>query len=277
MKLQSTHPLLLLALLLLAFILVNEFANVLLSALASDGILATDTYLLTRAAFKILYTLLSFWGIKKFNLLSLAGLGNEPFKNWYLLLFPLYLVLVTGPDPGEIDFAAIPIYRFGVLLCYVITIGFAEEYMLRGFVQSYLLKHFGQTKKRILFSVLGGAFLFGLLHLLRFDKGLYGEIAQVMYATFIGVMFGALLLRTNKIWPLVALHALIDFINNFDYITSETINIHASRTNTSAADALVIILVVLPCFIYGLVLLKKVKATQIQQKITESNAFSINK
>ena len=267
MKKTSTNPFLIVFAFLAGFLLINQLGSILLSTFAIEENLPTDIYLGIRFGFKILYTLISFWLIKKYDLLNLSGLGNLKFKNWYLLIFPLYLLILTGPDPGEIDFASIPTYKYGILLLYVISIGFAEEYMMRGFMQSFLLKHFGTTKRGIYFSVIGTGILFGVLHLVKFDKGLYGEISQVLYATFIGTMFGALLLRTNKLWPLVALHALIDFINNFGKIEREEINLSTNYSITSLEDASLTILVVLPCFIYGLILLRKVTVEDIQRKM----------
>ena len=267
MQQKTIHPLFVIGIFLIGFLILNEVSKTILSFISIDGEVATDTYLLIGTAFRLLYTLVSYWLIKKYNLLSLAGLGQQKFKNWFLLLFPLYLLIISGPDPGEFNFAAIPFYKYGILLLYVFSVGFAEEFMLRGFIQSHLLKHFGQTKKRIVLSVVLGAALFGVLHLLKFDKGLYGEIAQVLYATFIGTMFGALLLRTNKLWPLIVLHALIDFINNFDYIDKDIFSLNTPRTDTSPENALVITLAVLPCFIYGLFLLRKVKVDAIQEKL----------
>lgn len=267
MKKTTNRPVLIIFAFLIGFLLLNQFQSLLLSTLAIEENVSTDSYLAIRMGFKILYALVSFWLIKKYKLLNLAGLGNQKFKNWFLLIFPLYLLIITSPEPGEIDFAAIPLYKFGILLFHVISIGFAEEYMMRGFMQSFLLKHFGATKRGIYFSVIGTGILFGVLHLVKFDKGLYGEISQILYATFIGTMFGAILLRTNKIWPLVVLHALIDFINNFDKLQREEVNLTVNYSTTSLQDAIVISLVVLPYFIYGLLLLRKVKVEDIQEKI----------
>lgn len=268
MKKLTTKPFLVAITFIVGFLILNELGNILLSSLAIAENISTDIYLIVRMVFKVLYAVISFWLIKRYHLLKLSGLGSLKLKNWYLLIFPLYLLIITAPEPGEIDFASIPIYKFGILLLYVISIGFAEEYMMRGFMQSFLLKHFGGYKRGIYFSVIGTGVLFGILHLLKFDKGLYGEIAQVLYATFIGTMFGALLLRINRIWPLVMLHALIDFINTFSKIEREEINLTTTYSITSMEDAAILVLAVLPCFVYGIILLRRVNVEDIQNKLS---------
>ena len=53
-----------------------------------------------------------------------------------------------------------------------------------------------------------------------FDKGLFGEIAQVGYALFIGLAFGATLYLTKRIYPLILVHAFIDFFSKIEAVGS---------------------------------------------------------
>lgn len=227
------------------------------------------TYLI-KSGFNFIYVLGAYWGIKKYQLITLGGLGKAPLKNWWLLLFPLYLVVLNFDT--DLDFSSIPASRYAALALYTLSIGFSEEYLLRSFLQSGLLKRYGITKKGIVWSVVGAALVFGLLHLVKFDKGLFGEIGQVCFATFIGVMFGAILLRTHKIWPLVIIHALIDYAAKIDELPivneiSETTKEVTESTGNEIGGLIAIVLITLPCLIYGLVLLKKVTVEDIESKI----------
>ena len=230
------------------------------------------TYLI-KSGFNFIYVLGAYWGIKKYQLTTLGGLGTSSFKNWWLLLFPLYLVLLNFDT--DLDFNSIPASRYATLALYTLSIGFSEEYLLRSFLQSALLKRYGSTKKGIVWSVIGAALVFGILHLIKFDKGLYGEIGQVCFATFIGVMFGAILLRTHKIWPLVLIHALIDYAAKIDELPivreiTETVTEVSETSNGDAIGGLIgIILITIPCLIYGLVLLRKVKVEDVQGKVMD--------
>jgi uncharacterized protein len=59
---------------------------------------------------------------------------------------------------------------------------------------------------------------FWLLHLIKFDEGAFGELSQIGYAVFIDVMFGALLIVTKRIYPLVTIQTIADFTANFDAV-----------------------------------------------------------
>lgn len=177
-------------------------------------------------------------------------------------------MLLNLPEPGNIDFLTIPTINYFAVIVWALSVGYSEEYMLRGFIQSLLLKFYSKSKINVVLCVVGAAVIFGLLHLVKFDKGIYGEFSQVLYATFIGTMFGALLLRTHKIWPLIILHALIDLSGNLEYFQSSQIVVNmSSQSQASLEDSMVNVLILLPCLIYGLFLLRKVKVEDVQAKI----------
>lgn len=269
MKNILTNPIIIIILFLLGFFGMNLLKIELLSYLDMQGYDTVDIKHTVIIFFNTFYTLASFYFIRKYKLIDLAGLTNKfKFKNWFLLLFPLYLVLVNIPEPGDINFEGVTYLNYVLLVIWSISVGFSEEFMLRGFTQSLLLKKYGHTKKGIYWSVIGAALIFGLLHLIKFDKGLYGEIAQVCFATFIGTMFGAILLRTNKLWPLIILHALIDLIGNLDKLeVTKKVTENSTVVENSLQDSIILTVVVLPCFIYGLFLLRKVKVESIEHKI----------
>ncbi len=199
--------------------------------------------------------------IKKFNLSDLAGIGNFKTKQWLLLIFPLYVVVLNFMNLDEIQDASW--LNFALFLVYVLSIGFSEELLLRGFLQSYLIKISKKTKRNTVFAVIGSAFIFGLLHLIHFDKGIYGELTQVGFATFLGVMFGGILLRTNNMFGIAILHALIDFAAKLDGV-GIPMDFNKIIEEDSLSNSVLIIIILLPCFIYGLILLKKVKPSTIQ-------------
>ena len=267
-NLKQNNPFLIIIIFLLGFFGLTSLKSIILDNLQSDGLLTNNLKHSINIGFNTIYTLVSFWLIKKYKLINLAGLGPFfPLKNKLLLLFPLYLVLVNILFLDDIDYGSIPMLDYILLIVWAVSVGFSEEYMLRGFTQSTLLKRFGKTKKGIVYSVIGAAFIFGLLHLLKFDKGLYGEIAQVFFATFIGTMFGALLLRTHKIWPLVVLHAVIDIAGNLDKLATPQVVKKVAEAEGDLINSIAITIIVLPCFIYGLILLRKVKVEDFTKKL----------
>lgn len=271
MKKILQQPFAIIILFLGGFLFFNYLRNELLSFIADDNTITLSTKYLIDAAFDIFFTIVSYLFIKNYKLIDLAGLGKQKLKNWFLLLFPLYIVLINIPEPGEIDYGSIPAINYLAAFLWVLGVGLSEEFMLRGVVQGVLLKFYATSKTKVVLSVVGAAVIFGLLHLVKFDKGIYGELTQVVYATFIGTMFGALLLRTHKIWPLVLLHALIDLSGNLEKFQSTETTINSvSQSEASLEDSLVIMLVLLPSFIYGLMLLRKVKVDDVRAKIEGS-------
>ncbi|GAA4279039.1 CPBP family intramembrane glutamic endopeptidase [Aquimarina mytili] len=199
--------------------------------------------------------------IKKYKLSNQAGIGNLKAKNWLLLLFPFYIVILNFMNLDEIKDSNW--LNFILFLVYVISIGFSEELLLRGFLQSYLIKISKKTKRNTVFAVVGSAFIFGLLHLIHFDKGIYGELTQVGFATFIGVMFGGILLRTNNMFGIAMLHALIDFAAKLDGV-GIPVDFNKVIEEDSLINSLLILVIISPCLIYGLILTKKAKPSTIQ-------------
>jgi hypothetical protein len=268
MQNKLSHPLAIIVIFLLGFFGVNFLKVALIDASAAQGYDSIDYKHGVTILFNVAYTLVSYGLIRKYQLFDLAGWSsNFKFKNWYLILFPLYLVLINIPDPGDINFDHITLLNYSLLVLWGLSVGFSEEFMLRGFMQSLLLTKYGKTKKGIVFTVVGTAILFGLLHLLKFDKGLYGEIAQVLFASFIGTMFGAILLRTQKLWPLILVHALIDIMASLDKLEVVKVLPENSEPTYTLMNSLILVIVVFPCFIYGLILLRKVKVEELQVKI----------
>lgn len=205
----------------------------------------------------ILIVAISYSLIRKSELLTISGMRGVKTEKWYLLIFPLvYLAglnLLIADDPTT----GLLLSNLIVFVVYCLSIGFAEELSIRGFLQSLFIKHFGSSKKGVILSVLAASVFFGVIHLIKFDSGLYGELAQLFYATFIGLMFGILLVVTKRIYPLIIVHALIDFVADFAEIG---LPIQEKVANpTSLENAVLIVLLTSPCLIYAIVLMFKYK------------------
>ena len=246
---------------LLAILSVREYFS---HQLIEKGIDSYQTHTFLSIGANLILILLSYFLIKKNGLIKIAGLKGTKLEKVYLLIFPLvFLVLLNVFLMDNIN-TDILIPNILVLLIYSISIGFAEELSIRGFLQSHLIHHFGKTKKNIILSVFASALFFGAIHLMNFDKGIYGELSQVCFATFIGVMFGFLLVITKRIYPLIIIHAIIDFVAKLDSTgipIKEKIN-----QSMSVENSVFIVLLALPCLIYGIFLMKKYKLTEQTEK-----------
>ncbi len=87
-------------------------------------------------------------------------------------------------------------------------------------------------------------------------------MAQLLYATFIGLMFGILLLVTKKIYPLIIVHALVDFSADFGEAGMPVLQ--KVVDTASLENAILIVLLTSPCLIYALVLMARYKYIEVK-------------
>lgn len=219
---------------------------------------------------------ISVFAIKKLNIKALAGLDKQlSWSKKYLIFIPLYLLIlgalqIFGQDLSEVQSINILLLFFSTM-----AVGFSEELVFRGILQSVYIKGYYEKKNRVFYSVLIPAIIFGLLHLLNFEiKNIAQELSQVLYAIFFGVFYGALLLKTNKLIPLAIVHGLINFVFGFSNILNNKIVENETIATDVVSDVINSIastIVVLPLFIVGLIVIRKVKKENIKNKIYLSN------
>jgi membrane protease YdiL (CAAX protease family) len=141
-----------------------------------------------------------------------------------------------------------------------LSIGFCEEVMGRGVVLSVMLRKWGDTRRGIYLAVLVSSALFGAAHIFNIVTGrlpLLANLTQIIYGFFFGVVFAACVLRNNAIWPMMIMHAAIDFAGGLRHIAvgggSQT-----DVANSTMTNAVIALIVTLPLFLYGLFILRKV-------------------
>ena len=91
--------------------------------------------------------------------------------------------------------------------------GFSEEVMFRGMgVANYMRKIKDEKQIMVIFWL--SSIVFGLIHLGNFLSGadLMASIVQAIYATGVGMLFGAVYLRTGNLWPTILGHWSVDFM-----------------------------------------------------------------
>jgi membrane protease YdiL (CAAX protease family) len=240
--------------LLLVILITREYYS---CRLIDSGIESYQRHVLLSIAANFILILVSYYFIWKNRLLEIAGLKESKLKKWYLLIFPLvYLVVLNAVFLDELDPELI-LPNIGLLIIYSISIGLSEELSIRGFLQSHLISRFGETKKGIVLSILIASLFFGLIHLVKYDRGFYGEVSQIFFSTFIGVMFGVLLVATKRLFPLIIIHSIIDFVAKLDS-TGQPVRQKIAEV-MSEENALLSILLVLPCLIYSITLMIKLE------------------
>lgn len=119
-----------------------------------------------------------------------------------LLLLPV-LMLISGGIKGA---SAGQVVGFAI---FALMVGFAEEGLVRGVALRAMLPT-GLMRAALLSSV-----FFGLGHLINLGQGasLSATAVQVVEAILLGIGFAGVRMYTGSIWPAIALHSLIDFID----------------------------------------------------------------
>ncbi|MFD2529492.1 MULTISPECIES: CPBP family intramembrane glutamic endopeptidase [Polaribacter] len=250
MKTTLKHILLFTFFLLFFLLSRNLFSNYLLNI----DINSYNYHLVLKIFLNIILASVSFVVAKKLNLINLGGLSNVKPQKLTLLIFPIiFLTLLNGIFLDNIPNFSLT--NLLLLIIYCISIGFSEELSLRSVLLPLLSRFFNNSRKAKIKAILISSLIFGLLHLIKFDKGIYGEVSQLFFATFIGVMFGALLVVTKRVYPLIIIHAIVDFVAKLD-----SIGLPIKSTIYNPMDlesAIISSLLTLPCLIYGLFLIKK--------------------
>jgi membrane protease YdiL (CAAX protease family) len=145
-------------------------------------------------------------------------------------------------------------------ICLNLSIGFCEEVMGRGVVLSAMLQKWASTRRGIYLAVLVSGALFGLAHIFNLITGHLPPLAaltQIAYSVSFGVVFAACFLRNNSIWPMIIMHAAIDFGGGLRHIAVGG-DSQITVSNSTIAGAVGAIIVSLPLLLYGLFILRKV-------------------
>ena len=96
-------------------------------------------------------------------------------------------------------------------IVYYIGVGIMEELYLRGLLQNIIEKWFGERKNATLYAILIASVLFGLGHIFgALGQPIITVIAKTVWATALGVYFGAVYAVSKNLWVPIILHFIID-------------------------------------------------------------------
>lgn len=96
-------------------------------------------------------------------------------------------------------------------IVYYIGVGIMEELYLRGLLQNIIEKWFGERKNATLYAILIASVLFGLGHVFSaLGQPVVTVIAKTVWATALGVYFGAVYVMSKNLWVPIILHLIIN-------------------------------------------------------------------
>ncbi len=107
-----------------------------------------------------------------------------------------------------------PVGEIIIFTLVMLGIGFTEELVFRGIVTNILKEKFSvRTDRGIFLVIVVQGVLFGACHMTNMlsGVGLESALVQSIMASFLGMLLGAIYLRTGSLWFVMLLHAWNDF------------------------------------------------------------------
>ena len=122
------------------------------------------------------------------------------------------LVQLSGILEATYDYS-IAVNVFGVVaaLIYCAAIALWEEFLCRGVILTNMLKKWGNSKGGIVKAVILSAFIFGCAHIITGFGGDWTNTAiQIVYASFMGLLFGVIYIKTESLASTIVLHFILN-------------------------------------------------------------------
>ena len=138
------------------------------------------------------------------------------------------------------------------LIILAITIGMAEEFFFRGFIQGEIVDAYGKSRKQVIISVVVSGVIFGLVHITNALSGqdIITTLMQVIQASSLGILLGSIYFITKNIWSVVFLHAFYDFA-----IMLSEVNSYKDCINSTDISMIMLIFTLVVSLIYVVIYL----------------------
>lgn len=166
------------------------------------------------------------------------------------------------------------------LVLFCLSIGIAEEFLCRGWIQNEFIERFASTRKQVIYSIILSALLFGGMHITNalYGQSLFDTLIQIAQATSVGVLLGAIYYRTKNIWSVVFLHGFYDFalMLGSANVIKECTSLPPS-TPVAFYSIFTSLLIIAFYILSSIILLKKSKINEVLEKKEELTEQDLNK
>ena len=138
------------------------------------------------------------------------------------------------------------------LIVLAITIGMAEEFFFRGFIQEEITSAYGKTRKQVIISIVISGIIFGIVHLSNALNGqdIITTVMQVLQASSLGILLGSVYFITKNIWSVVFLHSFYDFV-----VLLGEVNSYKDCVNNTDVSTIMLIFTIVGSLVYAVVYL----------------------
>lgn len=136
-------------------------------------------------------------------------LVKENFVSGMKMVIPFVVLHVAG---SIVSIAICGADNVGRALLIATAPGFMEEAMFRGVgISNYMRTIKDEKKIPVIFWL--SSLVFGLIHIANIFAGAdpFTSVLQGIYASGVGLLFGAVYLRTGNLWPTIIAHTIVDW------------------------------------------------------------------
>ncbi len=198
-----------------------------------------------------------------------AGFGRGLACGAFLIVFALLATAMGVSRVVEGDGTVPGAGAVVAFVLYYLLVGLGEETLGRAVVAETLLERFGLERRGILAACGLSGLIFGLMHLvnLAFSPAA-SVVAQVVSATFAGILLAAIYFRSGNIWATVVLHALYDMAGSVSSLLQTSSAATAAPVDAALAQTLSLVMPMAFGLLIGciaLFLLRKSKIAQVQE------------
>ncbi len=141
---------------------------------------------------------------------NIKGIPKALMLGFLFIIFTVvqfYLIYLNTPDK-------LFIINWTGLACSVIycfSIGMWEELLCRGLILTNMIKKWGYNSKGIFKSIIFSAAIFGVAHIITGIGGnMTASLIQVCYATIMGILLGAIYVKTKSLDGAIILHVILN-------------------------------------------------------------------
>lgn len=217
----------------------------------SFGVTEREADIVSRVMVSVVIIIVT-WKMGLFNRseYKLNNLGKNIGISWVIFLVQAMLLAMVLYDTGW-EFKSISVKTIVLMITSNMAIGLFEEVLMRGLILNKLLSAWGHKQYGVAVAVFVSSLMFGMLHIFNYLSDstlLIATITQIIYATFAGVFFAVLYLKTKSIWLIAFLHGLTDIISDIGVTLSKT---PVGNGEITLERGLLMLVIMCPLMIWG--------------------------
>lgn len=199
----------------------------------------------------LLFALIMLAVRKRLNILKPKGKSLSYGIKRGVPIFVVSIISLLGSLTGIIG-EELNVANLVSLILLAITIGMAEEFFFRGFIQGEIVEAYGKNRKEVIISIVISGVIFGLVHLSNVLSGqdIITTIMQVLQASSLGILLGSIYYITRNIWTVVFLHSFYDFA-----ILLGEVNSYKDCINNPDVSTIMLLFTVVGTLVYTIIYL----------------------